>query len=459
MFLKSMIFTTACLTPLATMGVAAADPTLAGTTWHVTLDTHRFGPVETVIAFEEQDGQFTGTSQNGSLEVLRTLPGAADAELDTGLFVVRLEKTDAGYVGPITAPWSDGEATIHLKDNQLEGGIRGGAFTGSLAGTLVDAPQDRLRDYPALWKNARAVIADKVYDPEALSVPAYAAFSDHMTTIANSARDDLDLILGFQLAWQNDPFSHFELKRSHQDVATMIEGFDRLRMGGQGAGLELEGDTAILTVHTMMGLDTIELIEQAYQTLTEQNAKALIIDLRGNGGGAFAIVPLVQHVIDRPLDAGYFIANRWHAQHDRLPTPEEVDAIEPWTGYSIKAFWNSVQTEGLMKLRFQPAEPNFDGPVFVVTDHHSASATELAVDALKASGAVTVVGEKTVGHMLSQSFFDVADGFVIVLPVADYYSSAHGRIEGAGVEPHIESPSDDALSRAKQLAREAIDNR
>jgi hypothetical protein len=36
-------------------------------------------------------------------------------------------------------------------------------------------------------------------------------------------------------------------------------------------------------------------------------AERLIIDLRRNGGGAFAVVPLIAHLIDDPIDAGLFV--------------------------------------------------------------------------------------------------------------------------------------------------------
>ena len=104
-------------------------------------------------------------------------------------------------------------------------------------------------------------------------------------------------------------------------------------------------------------------------------------------------------------------------------------------------------------MQFQPVEPNFDGPVIVLLDERSASATELAADAFRASGLATLVGERTAGEMLSQSMFDVADGFLVSLPVADYYSVAHGRIEGAGVPVDIEAASADALDVAREILR------
>ncbi len=90
-----------------------------------------------------------------------------------------------------------------------------------------------------------------------------------------------------------------------------------------------------------------------------------------------------------------------------------------------------------------------------MTNRRSASATELAADALRASGRATIVGETTLGRMLSGSMFDLADGFVVVLPVADYTSATSGRIEGKGVAPDVVVPAGEALDRARTMAAEA----
>ena len=68
----------------------------------------------------------------------------------------------------------------------------------------------------------------------------------------------------------------------------------------------------------------------------------------------------VGHIIDKPLDTGYFLSQRWNAE---LPTAEQVLEIEPWQGWSILSFWHDVQQQGLLCLRFQPAEPHFGGDV------------------------------------------------------------------------------------------------
>ena len=90
----------------------------------------------------------------------------------------------------------------------------------------------------------------------------------------------------------------------------------------------------------------------------------------------------------------------------------------------------------------------FQGRVFVLTSKRTASAAELATDALKSSARAIIIGEKTAGEMLSQKIFDVPGGFQLSLPIADYYSAENGRIEGVGVKPDFEMDAAAALEFA-----------
>ncbi len=446
----------------AATGLASAD--LGGTTWSVTLETRRLGPIETYLAFEPCGDSVCAHSLSGAIELIRAQPRARtdDVDLSPGLFAFTVHESAGGWTGETSAPWSGRTVSLAIDGHTLTGSIDGGLFGGPVTGTLVGeatmAELERIRDYPSIVAVAEQVVESKLFDPDDLETEAYLDFRRRLGEIAAAAKDDLDLLLGFRFAWANDPFSHFELRRATTPAAAIIESFDSYDVGEQAARVVFDGDLAVLTVDTMMGNDTIEHIRAGYREIAAKGSKALVIDLRGNGGGAFAVKPLVEHVIDQPLEPGYFISHGWNVSHDQAPTSAELAAIEPWQGWSLKAFWEGVQEEDPIKLRFEPAEPNFDGPVFVLVDGDSASATELAADAFRSSGVTTLVGERTVGHMLSQSFFDASDGFIVSLPVADYYSTAHGRIEGAGVPVDIESASADALDRAKELARVTLGN-
>jgi hypothetical protein len=429
-----------------------AQPALAETSlWQVTAHTRAFGPVEFHLQIEQDGDVLRGHSLSGSASLLARLADTPD--ISAGLMAFSAKRGDGGaFTGTVTAPWPDGGITLTRDDDTLAGEIDDGFFAGSLDGVRV-AKKIVLRNYPAILADFDDVVAARLFDPDDLQQPAYLEFREQLGQVVDSATDDLDLLFGFRWLWQNDPFSHFQLKRSEQSAAELFRFFDSYRVGFEAATVEFVDDVAILTVRTMMGADTIEQIVAAYEEIAAVNPAALIIDLRGNGGGAFAVKPLVEHVIDEPVDAGYFISQVWNRKHDALPSTEQVLAVTPWGGWSIIGFWAAVQESDIVRVQFNPAQPNFDGPVVVLLDARSASATELAADALRSSGVATLVGKRTAGEMLSQSMFDVRDDFMVSLPVADYYSIAHGRIEGAGVPVDVEAEHDEALAVARELLR------
>lgn len=329
------------------------------------------------------------------------------------------------------------------------------AATGAALLTLpVLADENAAPDFEALAESINETMRDHHYNPAELDDPAYRAIETATLELGRTATDAESFLSGHGEIWRDGPFSHVRLVPAEAPAAQMAAHFDTMRIGGGGAVLSWDGDIAVLTVNTMMGLDTIEEIEAAYDVIAERGADGLIIDLRNNGGGAFAVKPLVEHVIDTPLDAGAFVSQPWNAEMDRAPTLADIADVEPWQGWSILAFWEAVQTNALTVLRFEPAENGFDGDVYVLTGSRTGSAAELAADALKASGRATLIGETTDGEMLSQTLFDMPGGFHLFLPVADYYSFAHGRIEGTGVTPHIAVDADSAMDEALTRLRD-----
>jgi hypothetical protein len=95
--------------------------------------------------------------------------------------------------------------------------------------------------------------------------------------------------------------------------------------------------------------------------------------------------------------------------------------------------------------------PHFNGSVYVLISHKTASAAEFTVDAIAREESVTIIGETTAGEMLSQKMYDLPHGFQLSLPIAEYYSHRIGKIEGQGVEPDIEINQSLALDIALSL--------
>tara|TARA_R110002051_G_scaffold324773_2_gene423691 strand:+ start:77877 stop:78857 length:981 start_codon:yes stop_codon:yes gene_type:complete len=310
-----------------------------------------------------------------------------------------------------------------------------------------------ITDYVALADAIDTTMHAHHYNPAELDTPAYAAVESAVRDLAETATNDEAFKDGFEAIWETGPFSHVDLRHEDRNAEAITDWVDQLRVG-QGAALSWDGDIAVLTVNTMMGIDTIEQIDAAYDDISARDTAALIIDLRANRGGMFAFKPLVEHVLDAPLDIGVFVSQGWNAHMDRAPGPQDIVGLEPWTGWSIRDFWDSAQANDLTLARLNPDDVHYAGPVYVLISERTASAAEIAADALQASGRATLIGHRSAGQMLSQRVYDMPGGFQLYLPIADFYSLANGRIEGHGVIPDVDANAAEAMDTALELARQ-----
>lgn len=317
---------------------------------------------------------------------------------------------------------------------------------------IAGASQAQTADYIAVADAIDETTRAYHYDPAELETAPYQQVMAEIMALAETVETDEAFVEGFKEIWEKQgPFSHMSFGQAQGTSAEMAAYFDTFRTGGGGAVLSWDGRVAILTVNTMMGLDTIEEIDAAYAMIAENGAEKLIIDLRENGGGAFAIRPLVGHLVNARYDAGAFVAQRWNAQHrGQAPSLEDILSVAPWEGWSVRAFWDDVQREPFIRVGFSPIDPVFNGPVYVLTSSRTASASEIATEALQSSGRAVIIGERTAGEMLSQKVYDIVGGFQLFLPIADYFSVDGGRIEGFGIEPDIAVDAKDALGIALQ---------
>jgi len=314
---------------------------------------------------------------------------------------------------------------------------------------------DAAVDLRVVSRAASDALRAHVYDPGVLDTDGYRATEQDVFRLAGTAAGPAEFVAGFNRLWQDGPFSHVRMTQARQSAAEVASYLDSMKVGGGGATLEWRGDVAVLVVNTMMGQDTIEQIGEAYREIVGRKASALVIDLRHNDGGAFAVRPLVGHLIATELDTGFFLSQRWTTQHDDLPARDTVLGLEPWRGWSLTAFWHDVQENAVTRIAFEPAAPRFAGPVYVLTSHRTASAAELAVDAIRATGRAVIIGERTAGQMLSQKPYDLPGSMQLFLPIADYISLGSGRIEGVGIEPDVRVDPGAALDTALELVDKA----
>ena len=101
------------------------------------------------------------------------------------------------------------------------------------------------------------------YNPRELDNGAYRQIEAGLMELAKSSDTDEAFIAGFKTLWADGPFSHVVLNKTKYTADETATYLDTLRVGN-GASLTWQGDAAILTFNTMMGLDTIEQIDAAY---------------------------------------------------------------------------------------------------------------------------------------------------------------------------------------------------
>ncbi|NPD48005.1 S41 family peptidase [Lentimicrobium sp. S6] len=295
------------------------------------------------------------------------------------------------------------------------------------------------------------LMANYHYNPRELDEVAYLELEKEIQKLANNAETKEAFINGFNRLWSDGPFSHVRLAKMGKPAEEMAEFIDSLRVGDHSVSLNWEARTAILTVTTMTGVDTKERVFDAYREIDKNKAETLIIDIRNNIGGTFAGIPLIGHLMKDPIDVGMFVSRKWWENNTVPPKIDDVQTLSSWEGWSIKTFWQDVQQQALTRVRFKPMLPYFDGPVYVLISNKTASAAEFTVDAMAQLKNVTIIGETSAGEMLSQKMFDLPYGFQLSLPIAEYYSSQIGKIEGKGVKPDIEINQSVAMELAMSL--------
>ena len=158
------------------------------------------------------------------------------------------------------------------------------------------------------------------------------------------------------------------------------------------------------------------------------NARALIVDLRENGGGSPEMVAYV---------SSYLFSKRTHLND--LWTRRTNETEEFWT-------------------RDVPG-PKFGGekPVYVLTSSYTFSGAEEFTYNLKAVKRATIIGETTGGGAHPVSGQRIDDHFMIGVPFARAINPiTRTNWEGTGVEPDIEVPASEALATAQRLIRERM---
>lgn len=174
--------------------------------------------------------------------------------------------------------------------------------------------------------------------------------------------------------------------------------------------------------------NTPEQFVDVLERLSSNGAKALIFDLRGNGGG---LVTSLEECIDPLLPEGV------------VATAEYKDGSSETLVYSD--------------------ESEIDIPMVVLVDENTASAAELFAMALKDADKAELVGKQTYGKGVMQITAEFDDGGAIVLTVAEYKTSKSECYNEIGITPDYivenkeDSDTDAQYDKAVEVAQKLIE--
>jgi carboxyl-terminal processing protease len=160
------------------------------------------------------------------------------------------------------------------------------------------------------------------------------------------------------------------------------------------------------------------LLSREIKKVRGRGAEAIMLDLRGNGGGLLLEAVAVSSLF---IEDGEIVSVRGRHRAERSHDAEG-DAIVP---------------EGV--------------PVVTLVDGGSASASEIVTGALRDRGRAKVVGTRTFGKGLVQEVEDLSNGGVLDLTVANYYLPNGETISTKGIKPEVRAVDDPDTDRDEAL--------
>lgn len=181
----------------------------------------------------------------------------------------------------------------------------------------------------------------------------------------------------------------FELVRERVEIISVTQG--------------LIGDVGYVGLETFANFKVEDQLRQALEDLKRKGAKKLILDLRDNGGGL--------------LDQGCAVASDFLKEGPIVYT----------------------RTRSLTRVYCEASgRPLWTGPMVVLVNGNSASASEIVAGALQDSGRAKIIGERTFGKGVGQTPYTLANGGELTLVTFEWLTPKKRAINKEGLKPDIE---------------------
>jgi C-terminal processing protease CtpA/Prc len=152
----------------------------------------------------------------------------------------------------------------------------------------------------------------------------------------------------------------------------------------------------------------------------------------------------MSHLTAGKLPVGYTVSRRLAESGyqkeklrtlDRLPThlPNILGVASMAAKYVGRDPSITLVTEGLGTTRWH-------GHIAILVNEHTVSAGEMVAAFASENHLATIVGTETAGRLIPGSGFKVGQGYMLIMPKAQYITWQGHRFEGAGIKPDLEVP-------------------
>ncbi|GIU18592.1 MULTISPECIES: S41 family peptidase [unclassified Shewanella] len=189
----------------------------------------------------------------------------------------------------------------------------------------------------------------------------------------------------------------------------------------------LDSEVAYIALNGFHDEDILKQFNSAYENIKE--SKALIIDLRFNGGGNSSIAAeILSHFTSKDLEGSIW------------KTKKHIAAYKAWGNYSKKYkeyAENNAWESGSMELLKAKESNNHIVPTYVLIGRYTASAAEDFLIYADELNHFTTIGEKTYGSTGQPIFFDLPGGGSLrICTKRDSYPDGREFV-GYGITPHV----------------------
>ena len=288
------------------------------------------------------------------------------------------------------------------------------------------------KDYGKIAEAVIKTTEENIFNPRLLQSKKWNSFTKKFRQAADKIADDLEFQIGFFALIRNFDFSHYYIVKNTV-LQTEIKDTSTLT--------EIDENTVLLKIGTFF--EKAENIKPLLDTIKEKQYSNLIIDIRDNLGGYFEPAALVANFLtDETMISGFFPSRKWYEEFNRFPDKKDINNFSNINGDSIQ-----THSEYGFIISTNSSGKKYNGNVYLLVNRKTGSTAEALTIGLKEYNLAKIVGEKTIGGLLSVQQFKLGDDIVLYVPVNDFISYGGYRVDKKGIKPDIKTKKGKELEK------------